>query len=163
MLAPIYAFFAEDIGASIFVVSALATVFLISKLIFSLVVRKFGDTFKEKEYLLILGYLIRSIAWFSLVFVDSIFILFVVQAILGLGEAVGSPAFNAIFAKHLDGGKQIKEYAEYGIVGTLSTAIGTITGGYIVTQFGFTPVFIIMGTLAIVSSFGIFFKPRDLL
>ena len=163
MLAPIFAFFAEDIGASIFQVSLLATAFLFSKIIFTLIVRKFGDNIQEKEYLLLGGFFVRSIAWFSLVFVSSIPALFLIQILLGVGEALGNPAFDSIFAKHLDEGKQIKEYSEWGIVATLGAGIGTLVGGYIVTNYGFQPLFITMSIIALISFFGILFKPRNLL
>lgn len=163
MLAPIFAFFAEDIGASIFQVSLLASVFFFSKIIVTLIVRKFGDGMKEKEFLLLGGFLVRALAWFSLIFITSISSLFLVQILLGLGEAIGNPSFNAIFAKHLDKGRQIKEYSEWGIVVTLSAGTGTLIGGYVVSRYGFQPLFAIMSLLAVVSFIGIFLKPRKLL
>ena len=38
--------------------------------------------------------------------------LLVAQFLLGIGEAVGTPAFDVIFAEHLDKGKHINEYSD---------------------------------------------------
>lgn len=163
MLTPIYALYAEHIGATLFIVSTLTAVFLLSRVFFTLLVRVWGDSIHEKEYLLLAGFFIRAIAWFSLVFADSVIFLYVIQILLGLGEAVGTPSFHAIFAKHLDTGKRISEYASWDIVATVSMAIGTLLGGYVVSIYGFETLFIIMSILALISFVGILIKPRELL
>lgn len=163
MLAPIYAIFAEDIGATIFQISLLAFVFLSAKVLFTFVVKTFGDDLVEKEYMLLAGFLLRAVAWFSFAFVGSIIPLFLIQVVLGAGEAFGNPSFNAIFAEHLDQGKHIQEYAEWGIINSVSAALGTLVGGAIVTAFGFDVLFILMGIIALISFVGIYFQPRSLL
>ena len=163
MLTPIYAIFAEDIGATIFQISLLAFVFLSAKVLFTFLVKKFGDSLVEKEYLLLAGFIFRAIAWLSLAFVGSLIPLFVIQVLLGVGEAFGNPSFNAIFAEHLDKGKHIEEYAEWGIINSIAAAVGTLIGGAVVTVFSFQILFLAMSVLAIVSFIGIYTQPRSLL
>ena len=162
-ITPIYAFFAADIGANIFTVSLLSAAFLGSRVLFTFVLRFVGDKIHEQEYLLLAGFLIRACAWLVLPIVGTVSGLFIVQVILGLGEAAGTPALNAIFAKHLSKGHPIAEYAGWDIVSTICAAIGTVVGGYIVSRYGFNVLFIAMGTLAILAFLGVLSRPRRLL
>jgi len=100
-LGPIYALFAEDIGADLFTVSALVATLLVSRIIFNGVVKKFGDQIRAKEDLLLTDFLIRAVVWLSFVFVGNVTGLFIIQILLGIGEAMSSPAFNVLFAKAL--------------------------------------------------------------
>lgn len=163
MLAPLYALFAESLNVTLLGVSLLSAVFLGSRFICMLLIQIFGDSVYEKEYMLLAGFLIRSIGWFSLALATEPLILFIIQALLGAGEALGSPYFNAIFAKHLDDGKQIAEYSSWEIISTCGAIFGTLLGGYIVSVFGFQSLFVIMGCMALISFVGILLKPRDLL
>jgi MFS family permease len=95
-------------------------------------------------------------AWFLYIGVGNLFQLVLLQILLGLGDAAGSPSFNAIFAEHLDLGKHIQEYSQWIIIGNFLTAAGTLTGGLVASMFGFRWLFIFMGTLALVSFLGRF-------
>ena len=65
------------------------------------------------------------------------------------------------FAKHLDDGKQIAEYANWEIIGGIGGAIGSLVVGFIVVMFGFPTLF--MSLLALVSSMLVITQPRELL
>jgi MFS family permease len=160
---PLYAIFAEGIVNTVFAVSVTVSTLLISTTLFTFLISKFGDKVKEKEYLLLAGYLVRSVAWLSFILARDLQTLILIQILLGLGEALGTSAFNAIFAEHLDRHKHIKEYANYHILSTIVGASSTLIGGIIVTKFGFTPLFLTMSILAMISFFGILIKPRKLL
>ena len=83
--------------------------------------------------------------------------------LLGFGEALGNPSFDAIFAKHLDKGVQVKEYSKWKILEKISGASGVLLGGLIVSNFGFTPIFILMSILGTTSAIVIFIQPRNFL
>ncbi|MCX6816600.1 MAG: MFS transporter [Candidatus Beckwithbacteria bacterium] len=163
LLGPLYAIYVERLQKGILTVSASWAAFLVSTTIFSLVLTRVGDRVKEKEYLLLAGFLIRAVAWFSYIYIRNISQLIGLQILLGLGEAVGTPAFEVIFAEHLEKGKHIDDYADWKVVVNLVTAVGTILGGLIASRFGFTPLFLAMSLLALVAFFGVLFKPRRLL
>lgn len=137
--------------------------FLFSTTLFTIIVAKVGDRIKEKEYLLLTGYGIRAIVWFSYIFIHNFYILLIAQLLLGIGEAAGSPAFDAIFAEHLDKGKHINEYSEWKIITNIVLTIGTLLGGLIAERYGFNPLFLFMSVLAAICFVGILFKPRRLL
>ncbi len=163
LLGPLYAVYVESIDKNILFVSITWAVFLASATFFTFIVSQKGDSIKEKEYLLMGGFLIRSISWILFIFIGSIFHLILVQIFLGLGEALGNPSFDAIFAQHLDEGMQIKEYSAWKLVVNGATAIATIIGGLIVVNFGFEALFIIMSLLALTAFFGVLIQPRDVL
>lgn len=162
-LVPIYAIFAEEIGATVFIISALAATELVSRLAGTLLLRFVGDDIKEQEYMLVISYLLRAVAWGSLIFVGSIAPLFVIQVVLGFGDAIGTPSFMAVFAKHLDDGRQIAEYADYTFVRNLFGALGTLGGGLLVTHFGFAVLFLNMAIVASACAVYIYIQPRQLL
>jgi predicted MFS family arabinose efflux permease len=163
LLGPLYAIFAQKFDVNILSVSFSWFLFLISTTFFTYIISKFGDRVKEKEYLIIAGFLVRALAWILYIFTTNIFVFLFIQIILGFGEALGSPAFDAIFAKHLEKGLEIKEYSNWKIISNFTYALATITGGIIVYYINFQFLFLIMVILAIISSIIIFIQPRKLL
>lgn len=163
LLGPLYAVFVETIDKNIISVSLSWAAFLLSTTLSLLFLRNYGDNLKEKEYFLLAGFLIRAIVWFSFPFVSTIFLLILLQILLGIGEALGSPAFDTIFAEHLDDGHHIREYTDWKLVANITSAVAVILGGIIINQVGFSTLFFIMGVLALISFFGILLKPRSLL
>lgn len=163
LFGPLYAIYVQGIDNKIVTVSLSWAVFMISSTVFMYFVSKFGDKIKEEEYLLAGGFLIRSVAWFLYLFVTNISGLILIQIILGLGEALGTPSWNAIFAKHLDGHKEIMDYSSWNIINNLIVAGSTILGGILVTLFGFNVLFVAMSMLAFISFVGVLITPRRVL
>ena len=134
LLGPLYASYVGTFDKNILSVSITWASFLVAAFIFTIIVLKTGDKIKEKEYLLLAGFLVRAIAWFMF-----------------------------IFAEHLDGGKHIKEYANWKLIVNGTTAVGTIIGGLIVTTLGFSWLFAVMSGLAMLAFVGVLLQPRKLL
>ena len=94
-------------------------------------------------------------------YINSITSLIILQILLGFGQALGTPSFNAIFAKHLDSGVQIKQYSQWKMLEDTVTAVGVLMGGIIVTKFGFTPLFLIMSLLSLITTVTVALQPRE--
>jgi hypothetical protein len=163
LIGPIFAVFVEGIGNSIINISIAISVALWSNTFFTYIISKYGDKVKEKEYLLMVGYLVRAIVWASYPFVRNFQSLILLQVLIGFGESFGVTSFSSIFAEHLDRGKYIREYGSWHWISNIIAGIATAMGGFIITAFGFSTLFFIMSGLAIISFFGILFKPRNLL
>lgn len=163
LLGPLYAVYVQRFEADVFDISVTWAAFLISTSFFTFLISKIGDRIPEKEYLLLGGFLVRAIGWFLFIFVGNLAFLILLQVILGVGEALGSPAFDAIFAEHLDSGKHILEYSDWKLIANMATATGVILGGAIVEIFGFPWLFASMSLLAMVAFLGVFLKPRSVL
>lgn len=163
LLGPLYAIYVRGIDSKVISVSLSWAVFMFSSTIFMYFVSKYGDKIKEQEYLLAGGFLVRCLAWFGYIFVFNLPSLIILQVVLGLGEALGTPSWNAIFAKHLDEKKEIMDYSNWDIINNLMIAVATVVGGVLVTCFGFNFLFVIMGLLAFVSFVGVLVTPRKVL
>ena len=124
---------------------------------------KLGDKIKEREYLLGLGYFLRGLGFFGYIFIQSPFHLLFVQIILGIGEAFGNPSFKAIFSDHLDKGKYSSEWGVWDALYSITVGLSAMIGAFIVSIFGFATLFIIMGSIAILSSVIIMLLSRELL
>ena len=163
MFGPIYAIFVERIGGDLLDASYAFAVFAVAAGLTTLLSGKFSDKVKNSELIVVLGYAIMGIGFFCYLFVSSIFLLLIVQVIIGLGEAIYSPAFDAVYSKHLDNHKSGQEWGAWESLNYFTTAIGAVIGGLLVTQFGFDAIFILMGSLCIASALYILFLPRKLL
>lgn len=163
LFGPLYALYVQGIDNKIISVSISWAIYMVSSTIFTHFIGVYGDRVHEKEYLLAGGFLVRAIAWFGYAFVANLTGLIVIQIILGLGEALGTPSWNFLFAKHLDGHHEIHDYSDWDVVNNLMIALATLMGGMFVTFFGFKFLFVIMGTLALISFVGTMITPRKVL
>lgn len=163
MLGPLYAVYVLKFVDGVMAVSISWAAFLVATSFFTFLVAKNGDKIKDKKNLLLGGYIIRIFCWLAMIFVHSLWPLVVVQIFLGLGESLGTPSFNAIFAKHLDKDKYISEYSSWSLVANLASASGILVGGIMVDHFGFRFLFLLMSLLSLISFFGVLLKPRQLL
>ena len=64
MLGPLYAVFVSGMKGGILPISFSWSAYLVSTTIFTFFISKIGDRIKEKEYLLLAGFAIRSLVWF---------------------------------------------------------------------------------------------------
>jgi len=149
LLGPLYAVFVETIEKDIFTISLTVTALLISSVVFSYLISLFKDKYFNEYLMLGIGFFIRALVWGSYIFVGSISQIIILQVILGFGEAIGSPAFNAIFAEHLDKSKHISEYAKWSVLDKTIAAIGVTAGGFIAANYGFQVLFGAMSVFAL--------------
>lgn len=163
MLGPLFAVFVENFDKNILSVSLTWATFLFSATVFTYVISLVGDKIKEKEYLLMAGFLVRAVVWGGLTMINSLWLLAAAQILLGLGEALGSPAFDSIFAEHLDRNKHVREFSDWKLIYNLTMAAGTILGGLLAVKFGFNALFLTMSFLAISSFTIVWRQPRRML
>jgi MFS family permease len=163
LLGPLYALYVSKFSVNPTDIGLSWGLYLFSSTICMFALTKYGDGIKRKRNLLLGGYLVRAIVWFLYISVGSLGELFLLQVILGIGEGLGSPAHNAIFAEHLDKGRHIQEFSGQGIIFNFIAAVAAVIGGFIVNQYGFGVLFVIMGFLALVSFFGILLEPKKII
>ena len=163
LLGPLYAVYIEGLGGSIAVVSGTWSVMLLTTTLVNFSLIRYGDKVKEHEYLLIAGFIFRSIAWIGFVYAGNIFAILILQIVIGLGEAVGSTGFDAIMAEHLDKSRHIRDYAVWKTVSNLLAALATLIGGFVVTSYGFSPMFYFMGVVALACAIFTYLLPRHAL
>lgn len=163
MLGPIYALYVEKVGGDLLDASLAGCVFALAAGITVLLCGKYSDRVPQKRYIVAGGYGIMGLGFLLYTQVDSVIFLLMVQMLIGLGEALYNPPFDAIYSEHLDEGQYSTEWGAWEAMKYFTTALGAILGGVIVTKFGFNPLFIIMATLCFISAFYIYFLPRKVL
>lgn len=146
MLGPLFAVFAQKVGGDILDISwAWATFLIMTGLMYIL----FGKIVKERKAkirFMIWGYGLNALFTFAYLFVSSSWHLLIVQAGLGVAEAMATPAWDALFAEDYD--KEHDTFA-WGLAGgqvQIVTGLAIIAGGFIVTYFSFETLFIFMGS-----------------
>jgi len=160
LLGPLYAIYVEQLDQGILSVSISWTVLILATTLVTWVLSLVGDTIKHKRYLIAAGYLIRVFCWTGFIFITNIPHLLVIQFFLGAGDALGGPAFDTLFAEHLDKGKHLQDYSDWKIVSNIITMVGTMIGGYIIYKYGFDLVFVTMALLGTLSFIGIIYSPK---
>lgn len=160
LLGPLYAVYLEGLGGSIAMVSGTWSVMLLTTTLVNFVLIRYGDRIIEHEYLLIVGFILRSLAWIGFVYAPSISAIILLQIVIGAGEAVGSTGFEALMAEHLDKSGHIRDYAVWKTISSVLAAIATLMGGLIATWYGFNPMFYFMGSVAFGCAIFTYLLPR---
>jgi len=163
MLGPIYAIFVVNVGGDLMDASIAGSIFALAAGLTTLISGKYSDKIKENELIVVLGYSIMGLGFILYNWVNSITLLFIVQAIGGLGEAIYSPAFDAVYSKHLDGHRSGTQWGAWESMNYFITALGAIIGGLLVTLFSFQLLFTIMGILCFSSAWYIYHLKRSVL
>ena len=153
MLVPIYALFAEEIGASVFQVGLLASTAFAAKFCVVLILRALADSISQPLYLLLLSYLLHGLAWASLLFVTTTTGLFIIQVINGFSYATGAPAYRTLLARHLPRSRAVRMYASWELIKAVTGLVASIIGAGIVAVAGFSVLFQVMVLLSILSFF----------
>lgn len=152
LIAPIFAIYLSQFTPDIAMISLVASAFMVSTGFFLIILAKVGGKIKNHSKYFVIGFLIRTITWFSFIFVTDIWHIIFLQIFLGLGEAVGSTIFEVIVAEHLNDGKEVEDYATWKLIQSISAAAAAAMGGIIAEFYGFQMIFMIMTALSIVSA-----------
>ena len=144
MLSPIYAIFVEKIGGGVLEASYAISIFTFSSGVLIYLVSRLEDQFKHQEYLLSLGYLLNAIAFFLYLFVSKPVHLYFIEILFGVAIAVLSPVYDGLYSKNLDKGKYVSEWGDWEAVGYIISSISALSGGILVSKFGFQTLFFVM-------------------
>ena len=151
MIGPIYAIFVEEIGGDILDASWAYFAFMITSGLMMYAISHWEDKFKNKERLITAGYVLTALGCVSYYFVHSQSMLVFTQVILGLAEAIQVPAYDALYSKLLDHGKEASEWGDWEAMRYIVTAIAALIGGYLATIAGFRSLFIVMFVISVFS------------
>lgn len=163
MFGPIYAIFVENVGGDLLDASFAGGVYAIVASVTVFLFGKFSDKVKENEIVVVAGYLIIALGFFVFIFVNSIWSLLLAQAIIGFGEAIYSPPFDALYSKHLNAHHAGTQWGAWESMNYFTIALGAVLGGFIAHYLGFKVLFTIMGLISLVSAAYIYKLPRKVL
>lgn len=163
MLGPIYALFVDEIGGGILEAGITMSAFALAGAITTMISGYYADKIRENELIMVLGYALMGFGFLMFNFANSIWFLIIIQLMLGVGEAIYSPAYNAIYSKHLTQGNAGKEWGLWQVIDYLTYAAGAAIGGYIASTLGFNVLFTVMSIIAFSPAVYIYLLPRKLL
>jgi MFS family permease len=152
MLGPLFAIFSEKVGGDILDITWAWASYLVITGIMYIVVGKFISNKPYKNKVMVLGYALNALFTFCYLFVSTPWHLFFVQAGLGIAEAIGTPAWDALYAKNLD---ETHDTFAWGLASGQSqivTGAAILCGGTIVHLFSFNTLFIIMGMVQVTAA-----------
>jgi MFS family permease len=155
VFAPIFAVFVTQQikGGAIEVVGFGAAIAQVFKVGFQIPVAQYLDR-NHGEYddfiSMIIGTAISVLVPFLYFFASTAFHIYLIQALYGIGLALAVPPWFAIFTRHIDKMQENFEWSLESVAIGISGAISAALGGIIAQQFGFRPVFIIGGLLALI-------------
>lgn len=148
---PLYALFVIKIGGGAELAGILFGLKFAVTAIVEFFVIKMRDKYKLDELLLKINFAIRGSAWLMLFFIPVIPILIIAQIIIGISEALGTPAVNALISEHLDEKKHLREWGISQLTSYIPQAIAGVLSGFIIALGGFQTLFLIMSLLAFIA------------
>lgn len=162
LIAPVFALFIaqkitfDDPGEAAKVTGFAMAIYWSLKSILNIPVGRYLDSRKgEKDDLLaiIFGYFLSSLSAFGYLFAKKPTDIYFLKAIFAIAMALNIPSWTAVFTRHIDKGKEALEWAIRSTAIGVGTGISGAIGGIIVKYFGFNILFILVGSLALLSCF----------
>jgi len=147
MLAPIYAIFVDKVWWDLMDASIAWWIFALSAWITSLISWKITDNLKKKTNVVVFWYFLMWIWFFLYTIVDSVLFLFFVQALIGFGEAIYSPSFDALYWNNLNKKQRWLEWGAWESMNYFTIAIWAFIWWLMVTYLWFNSIFIFMWLL----------------
>lgn len=153
LFSPFYALFALRIGAGAFQTGAAWAVYTAVSGVVIIVFGRVEDKISDKRPLVVAGYFWLALGALSFLLVKSTTSLFVVQAFNALGAGILLPAWKCAYGKGEDKGREASEWSLFDGGNMLCTAAAALAGGYLVKQYGFHSIFILMFCIQLVAAF----------
>ena len=117
-----------------------------------ILIGKLSDEKISKEILMIIGYSLNALFTFGYLLVSSPWHLFGLQIGLGIAWALATPTWDALYAKHEDRKHDGSAWGFADGLPPIITAFAIIIGGFIISNFSFDALFIVMGTIQIIAT-----------
>lgn len=152
LFGPFYAVFIDNIGGGAFVAGNSYSVFAVAAGILVFFISRWEERHENMEKLVFAGYLILTISYFSYYFVETVTQMFMVQALVGVGTATVSPAFDELYSKNISGGNFAQGWGFWESMSWIVTGISASVGGYIVAEYGFRNLFLAMGVFELTAT-----------
>jgi MFS family permease len=156
LFGPLFAVFAQRIGGNILDITWAWAIYLGMTGVLAIVFGRVSDRIWQwcgRERLLVAGYALNALCTFGYILVERPLHLFLVQAGLGVALALSNPTWSALYARYSPGEKEAG--FAWGLVAggqNLILAVAIIVGGYVVSTYSFSALFIAMGTIQVIAT-----------
>lgn len=144
---PLFALFVQDVGGGAFAAGSAFSVFSIGAGVLVYVLGRVEDRIDRQELLVVAGYALGTVGYLGYLAVGSLLHLLLVQAVLGAGVAVRTPAFDSIYSHHLQSGSYASEWGVFESLMWVVRGISALVGGIIVDVWSFQVLFGVMAAI----------------
>ncbi len=152
MLGPLFAVFSQKVGGDILDITwAWATYLMMTGIVY-IIVGKLINGKQIKEKVMVAGYALNALFTFGYLFVSNPLQLFFVQAGLGIAEAIGTPAWDALYAKNVNEDHDTFAWGLASGQSQIVTGFAIVCGGLIAHYYSFNALFITMGCIQIIAT-----------
>lgn len=161
LLTPVFAIFVVDRiqGGNVFVVGVASAVFWIARSLLRIPIGMFLDicpSEKDDYFFLVAGLGMTSLVPLGYLFAVVPWHIYLLQAIYGAGLAMSYSGWTGIFTRHIDKGMESTEWGLNATTIGLGTGIAGAFGGWAVSRFGFSPVFIMVSVFSLLGTVVLF-------
>jgi len=118
---------------------------------------------KDDYYALLLGIIISSTAALFFIYASLPWHIYIIEGMYAFGMAMVIPSWCGIFSRHIEKGKEAFCWSLDSSALGIGGGIAGIVGGIIAKKFGFTPLFIGVFILGLISAFLILLVAKNLL
>lgn len=152
LLAPVYAIYLQEIDGTLLETGIAVGIYTILKGILCLAFAKIQLKTISHKNMMTIGYCIMASVYFLYPTSSQLYHVFILQAVLAVGESLITPSWSATIATSLSSGQERETYSKFYGYRSLFEGSAAIIGGFIAMQLGFTIIFCIMGSFAIISA-----------
>lgn len=147
---PIYAVFVEHLSGNLMDVGIAWAIAMFVYATLEIPFGKLADH-HQKKWFLAGHFILTGIVFVYLTSINTVAELFIAEFLLGLSYAIGIPAYDGLFSKSLDKGKESFEWSIWETMNGYAGAAAALIGAYIVFESGFEILFWAMGLLCIIA------------
>ncbi len=143
LLTPIYALFVQNLQGSIIDIGIAwsIAIFVCATLQYPLGI--LADKYSKKRFLLA-SYLGKAAVFFGLLFITSIWQLFAIEFLLGVLSAIGTPAYDALYSRALERGKEARQWGIWEMATGYAAGLAGLLSAVIIYFFSFAHLFVLM-------------------
>lgn len=166
LFGPIYAIFVQEIGGDLLDAGMAYAVFSIAMGLFTLVMGKLEQRTFDRRKALVWGYALLMGTTLAYLSIQNPYQLFIVQAFMGVGAAINYPAWDALFSRAVEKGKESIEWGTQEGGMQIVAGIAAILGSFVAVTFGFEVLFLAMAfiqSLSIAAALSLFRKKHRVL
>ncbi len=160
MFSPLYAIFVEKVGGNVAVASNAWAVFMLVAGLMTFITGRWENDSRQTVIGLAWSQFIVGAAYLIYYLADGVAWLYVAQVLLGLGASFFWPAFHSLYGKHVDKRNQAKQWSIYDGLAYLLPAGAAVLGGWLVDNYGFGLMFLVMAAMSLLCGIYILFLPK---
>lgn len=148
LIGPFYAVFVDEIGGGAVLAGTSFSVYAIAAGILIYLMSRWEDRQDRVDVIVAVGHLFQFLGYTGYLFVARPWHLIVVQALLGLGSAIKSPAFDDLYSRLMHEGRFAREWGVWESMYWIVTGLAAAIAGVIIHRFGFQALFMLMSAVS---------------